>query len=96
MQTSTLSSKNQITVPSRVRRQLQLASGDRIRFASTEDGRFIVEAVPPGTRSDSAARRRLKKVATPLNQAEIDSAILKALREDEIRSRQDSADFGCS
>lgn len=88
MQTSILSSKNQITVPSRVRRQLQLASGDRVRFAPTEDGRYVVEAVPPAARSDGAARRRLKKMAPPLNQAEMDSAILEALREDDIRSRR--------
>lgn len=87
MQTSTLSSKNQITVPSGVRQQLRIGSGDRIRFQPTKDGRFLVEAVPSTARSDGAARRRLAQAKKRMT-IDIEAAISATVLADEGRIRR--------
>jgi antitoxin PrlF len=42
MQTATLTSKGQITIPSEVRKALNLKSGDRIDFFQDLNGRFVL------------------------------------------------------
>lgn len=84
MQSAQLSSKNQITVPSQVRRQLRIGSGDRIRFEPTKDGRFIVAAASAEVRSSGAARRRLAKGGQSAAPVDIDAVLsARALEEDQ-------------
>jgi|GEM_PF-6337601 len=88
MESATLSSKNQITVPSQVRRELRIGSGDRIRFEPTRDGRFIVEPVPTGVRSDGAAKRRLSKMKRDLETVDIETAIRDSVLKEDQRIRE--------
>ena len=44
MPSAMLTSKGQITIPARVRRAMQVESGDRIDFVEVSDGRFEVVA----------------------------------------------------
>lgn len=47
MATSTLTSKGQITVPVRVREQMGLRVGDRLRFEVDDNGRLVAELEEP-------------------------------------------------
>jgi len=48
LSTATITSKGQVTIPSKVRLALGLATGDRIEFVEVEKGQF---AIVPATRS---------------------------------------------
>jgi AbrB family looped-hinge helix DNA binding protein len=43
---STLTSKGQVTLPARLRRELGFTPGDKVHFA-VEDGRLVIEPPPP-------------------------------------------------
>lgn len=88
MVTVKLSSKNQITVPSQVRRQLRIASGDRICFEAMQDGRFIVASVSEAVHSDGAARRRLEKVGKALSPSSMDAVIGASVLSDDQRIKR--------
>lgn len=90
METVKLSSKNQITVPGRVRRQLRIGSGDRICFEATQDGRFIVSPAAASVCSDGAARRRLKKTGKVLPPVNIDAAIRSVVLNEDERIKADA------
>ena len=91
METVKLSSKNQITVPGRVRRQLRIGSGDRICFEATQDGRFIVSPAADSVCSDGAARRRLKKAGKKLSPINIDAAIRSVVLNEDERIKEDAS-----
>jgi AbrB family looped-hinge helix DNA binding protein len=44
MTTATVTSKGQITIPSSVRTELHVTSGDRIEFVKVSEGRFEIVA----------------------------------------------------
>lgn len=50
MTAATLTSKSQITIPSEVRRALQVEAGDKIEFIQIEPGRFEVIAATRSVR----------------------------------------------
>lgn len=50
MATATLTSKGQITIPSRVRRALGLEAGDRVEFVEQEKGQFAIVAATRSVR----------------------------------------------
>ena len=83
MTTAMLSSKNQITLPKEVRDRLQVASGDRVTFEPTPDGRFVVGHASPVQRSDGAAKKRLRK--SPPRLGSTDSAVTRAVMADDKR-----------
>lgn len=92
MQSARLSSKNQITVPSEVRRQLRISSGDRIRFEPTKDGHFTVAPMPTEIRSDGAARRRLAKAGKDRFPIDIDAVIRAGVLQDDQRIHEGAAE----
>lgn len=50
MSTATLTSKGQITIPSDVRRALNVEAGDRVEFVQVEPGRFELVAATRSVR----------------------------------------------
>jgi AbrB family looped-hinge helix DNA binding protein len=88
MFTVKLSSKNQITVPGQVRRQLRIGSGDRICFEAMQDGRFVVTSVATAARSDGAARRRLRKAGEALSPSSMDALIGASVLSDDQRIKR--------
>lgn len=50
MATATLTSKGQITIPTRVRAALGLGTGDRIEFVALGDGKFAIMATTHSAR----------------------------------------------
>jgi len=75
MASATITSKGQITIPSKVRNALGLDAGDRIEFVEIEKGQF---AIIPATGSiqelKGMGRGRRKK---PVSFEEMDAAIAK-------------------
>jgi AbrB family looped-hinge helix DNA binding protein len=61
MATATITAKNQITIPSKVRRELRLERGDRVAFERTRDGRFVLRKERVGRKSDGAALPFIRK-----------------------------------
>ena len=50
MSTATLTSKGQITIPADVRRELNVATGDRVEFVQIEPGRYELVAATRSVR----------------------------------------------
>jgi AbrB family looped-hinge helix DNA binding protein len=81
MSTATLTSKGQITVPKEVREQLNLSTGDRVRFLSDGEGRVVMV---PATISITELRGCLPAPARPVTLAEMDAAIAAGASEQVI------------
>lgn len=73
---STLTSKHQITIPSEVRRSLNLHKGDRLSFQIAEDGSCVVRKVAL-KKSDGAAKGFLTSDRQALSDAKIQEAVKK-------------------
>jgi AbrB family looped-hinge helix DNA binding protein len=74
---ATVTSKGQITIPLKVRKDMDLKPGSRVLFYPQEDGYRIVEAVDP---LDSL-KGSLSHKGKPVSVEDMDNAIDKALRE---------------
>ena len=72
METTTLTSKGQLTLPNAVRDKLQLKTGDRMRVEVTEDGRVVLE---PATVDVLELKGMLPKPAKPLALADMERII---------------------
>jgi antitoxin PrlF len=73
MASATVTSKGQVTIPVEVRTQLGLAAGDRIEFIlNDETGRY---EVVPATRSVTALKGIIRKLAKPVSIEEMNAAI---------------------
>ncbi len=72
METTTLTSKGQLTLPKAVRDKLQLKTGDRMRVEVTEDGRVVLE---PATVDVLELKGMLPKPAKPLGLADMERII---------------------
>jgi antitoxin PrlF len=70
MSTSTITSKNQMTVPADVRAALGLKPGDRIRFTALSDGGFRAEKA-----EGLEALRGIIRPKVKLSAAELDALI---------------------
>ena len=68
METTTLTSKGQLTLPKAVRDKLQLKTGDRMRVEVTEDGRVVLE---PATVDVLELKGMLPKLAKALGLADM-------------------------
>jgi len=73
MATATLTSKNQITIPKAVRRQMNLHEGDRIEFKPNAAGEIVMQKDRVFPKSDGAATKYLKS-GKRLSVAEIKDA----------------------
>lgn len=60
MATATITSKNQITIPSEVRRELNLRHGDRISFEKSARGVIVLRKEASTVKSDGAAARFIR------------------------------------
>ncbi len=75
MATATLTSKGQITIPSRVRSALGLDAGDRVEFVEVEKGQFAMVAA---TRSVRELKGMFQgKRSKPVSIDEMNAAIAK-------------------
>ena len=83
MNTGTITSKGQTTIPKKVREALGLKPGDVLRW-SVENGRAVVRAK---TRSAANLKGMLPKPAKSLTLEEMDAAVAKAVMERDARSR---------
>ena len=72
METTTLTSKGQLTLPKAVRDKLHLKTGDRMRVEVTEDVRVVLE---PATVDVRALKGMLPKPAKPLRLADMERVI---------------------
>lgn len=72
--TATITSKGQITLPSRMRKALGLKAGDRIDFVEDENGDFRLEA----RRHGLADLRGIVKAKQPITEEQIDRWIEEA------------------
>ncbi len=72
METTTLTSKGQLTLPKAVRDKLHLKTGDRLRVEVTKDGRVVLE---PATVDVLELKGMLPKPAKPLRLDDIERAI---------------------
>lgn len=72
MSTATLTSKGQITIPTDVRRALNVEAGDRVEFVQVEPGRFEVVAA---TRSVRELKGRFGKPAKAVTIDEMNATI---------------------
>jgi antitoxin PrlF len=72
METTTLTSKGQLTLPKAVRDKLHLRTGDRLRVEVTEDGRVVLQ---PATVDVLELKGMLPKPAKPLGLADIERVI---------------------
>ena len=80
-----LTSKHQITIPSKVRRSLNLQKGDRLSFDLAADGSCVVRKLAI-RKSGGAAKTYLGQRAEPLSGAMMREAIQKGALES-YRSR---------
>lgn len=79
MATATVTSKGQITIPSRVRQALGLESGDRVEFVEQEKGQF---AILPATRSIRELKGLLhRKRNKPVSIEQMNAAIARRASE---------------
>lgn len=76
METVSLTSQHQITIPSKVRRSLNLHKGDRLSFDLAADGSCVVRKVAI-KKSDGAARAYIGKRSEPLSDGLMREAIKK-------------------
>lgn len=75
MAVATMTSKGQITIPSRVREALGLEKGDRVEFVEQGEGQF---AIVPATRSVRELKGLLqRKQSKPVSIEEMNSAIAR-------------------
>lgn len=72
MTTATISSKGQITIPTRVRKALQIEPGDRIEFVEVDSGRFEIVAA---TRSVTELKGLFGKPAMAVSIDDMNAAI---------------------
>lgn len=72
METTTLTSKGQLTLPKAVRDKLHLRTGDRMRVEVTEDGRVVLE---PATVDVLRLKGMLPRPAKPLGLADMERVI---------------------
>lgn len=87
MGTATITSKNQITIPSEVRRELNLRKGDRIFFEKAAGGAIVLRKEVSAAKSDGAAARFMKNRGA-LTVAEIKrAAALGAVRDYKRRAK---------
>lgn len=79
MAAATLTSKGQVTIPSRVRRALGLEAGDRVEFVEQEKGQFAIVAA---TRSVQELRGLFQgKRSRPVSIEEMNAVIAKRASE---------------
>jgi antitoxin PrlF len=85
MSTATLTSKGQITIPSDVRRALNVQTGDRVEFVEVEPGRFEIVAA---TRSVRELKGMFGPAARPVSIDEMNRTIAEyAARGAGVRGR---------
>ncbi len=72
METTTLTSKGQLTLPKAVGDKLRLKTGDRMRVEVTEDGKVVLE---PATVDVLELKGMLPKPAKPLGLADMERII---------------------
>lgn len=72
MVTSTVTAKNQITVPKEIREKLRLQRGDRVQFLLGKDGSYHMSKESPNNRSDGAARKRIRDSSAVLSLEQMD------------------------
>ena len=77
METTTLTSKGQLTLPKAVRDKLNLRTGDRMRVEVTEDGRVVLE---PSTVDVLELKGMLPKPAKPLGLGDMERIIRERAR----------------
>jgi len=80
MEVASLTSKHQITIPSKVRRLLNLHKGDRLAFLVAEDGTCSVRKMTL-QKSDGAAKAFLKAGSPPLSEELVRNAVRKGALE---------------
>lgn len=80
METSSVTSKHQITIPSKVRRFLGLRKGDRLSFQVEADGSCSVRKLSI-RKSDGAAKSFLAPGTGPLSDEKMKEAIRKGALE---------------
>lgn len=73
MTSATLTSKGQITIPSKVRAVLGVDSGDRLEFVEVQPGRFEIIAA---THSVTALKGLIRKPAKPVTIEAMNAAIV--------------------
>jgi len=73
--TATLTSKGQITIPSRVREALGLEKGDRVEFVEQGKGQFAIAAATRSVQELKGLFRR--KRSKPVSIAEMNAAIAR-------------------
>ena len=85
---ATVTSKGQVTVPNDLRKALDIAPGDRLRFVRTPDGSIRLEARKPRRIVDFARANAFHggEAGIDLDKT-IDEAITAAMEERERRSR---------
>lgn len=76
MDTVSVTSKHQITIPAKVRRSLNLHKGDRLAFETGSDGAYQIRKVSD-KKSDGAAVPFLGKRRKPLSADAIAAAVRK-------------------
>lgn len=74
MSAATLTSKGQITIPSKVRSALGLATGDRVEFVEVAEGQF---SIIPATKSVKSLKGIVSKPAKPVSLEDMQRAIAK-------------------
>ena len=72
MSTATLTSKGQVTIPSKVRVSMGLDAGDRIEFIEMDDGTFTIMAA---THSVKDLKGMIRKPANPVSIEDMNAAI---------------------
>ena len=86
---ATVSGKGHITVPSRLRKGLGVASGDRVRFVRSSDGSIRLEARKRRRLVDIARANAFRAAGRGIDlDKTIDDAITEAMAERERRRRQ--------
>ena len=84
MSIATLTSKGQITLPTDLRKRLQLVAGDRIEFYDQADGTFALRPIT-GTVKD--LKGIVPKPAKPVSIEDMDRAIIAAQAKRDKASR---------
>lgn len=72
MATATVTSKGQVTIPTKVRSALGLATGDRVEFIEMEDGSFAIIA---SSHAVQDLKGMIEKPAKPVSIDEMNAAI---------------------
>jgi antitoxin PrlF len=86
---ATITSKGQITIPSRIRAELDMKPGDRVRFSRAADGKFSIETRKRRSILDYVQKNpiRSKEPIKDLD-AMIEAATLIAMDDQERRVRR--------